>query len=257
LAQAILAQAWSFIAEVVPRKRCSPSRAPVVGMGVLPNGGLVLLLALRGADAAHCPRLCHGFWWSDCKCDDHGAWAMWVCKHKQGRRQSWPYFCSQPSCRCQGGSGNRPWALSADMLENTTLLEAFPANLTELEEREEHVEHVEAPATAQASSSEASVQRLAPVETEHGAANHGVDVVDLDDLDEESGEESEEEGDARSAPKSLRGSNGTRAQWDGRRRRDEWFGRRRHDGRRRRQDWDGRRRRQDWGWGSAARGNHP
>jgi len=52
--------------------------------------------------SSKCPNICSssGFVEGDCRCDDHGAWAMWVCSKKNGQQQSKPWFCSQPGCHC-------------------------------------------------------------------------------------------------------------------------------------------------------------
>merc|ERR1712188_175671 len=49
---------------------------------------------------ATCDHLCPGFVDGDCTCNDHGQWAMWICKKKGGQPVGKPYFCSQPTCNC-------------------------------------------------------------------------------------------------------------------------------------------------------------
>jgi len=65
----------------------------------------VLAAALRTAHGAACTQLCPGFLPEDCSCTDAGDWAMWVCTSRQGVFQSQAYFCSQPTCGCNGGDG--------------------------------------------------------------------------------------------------------------------------------------------------------
>jgi len=54
-------------------------------------------------DSAICTVPCPGFVQGDCLCHDAGPWAMWICMKKDGAFQAQPWFCSQPTCGCNGG----------------------------------------------------------------------------------------------------------------------------------------------------------
>lgn len=86
---------------------------------------VVVLAALVSAvGGAECTQLCPGFQPDDCSCTDTGEWAMWVCPSLGGVHQSKPYFCSQPTCGCNGG--DRPIDVGAT-LESTTPAIIAPA----------------------------------------------------------------------------------------------------------------------------------
>mmetsp|Transcript_79609 Transcript_79609/g.153884 ORF Transcript_79609/g.153884 Transcript_79609/m.153884 type:complete len:333 (-) Transcript_79609:347-1345(-) len=65
---------------------------------------LALSVVAPVVDSAVCTALCSGFVQGDCRCHDAGPWAMWICTRKGGVVQAQPWFCSQPTCGCNGGS---------------------------------------------------------------------------------------------------------------------------------------------------------
>jgi len=64
---------------------------------------LALSVLVPVADTAICAVPCPGFIDGDCQCHDAGPWAMWICTKKDGLLQEQPWFCSQPTCGCNGG----------------------------------------------------------------------------------------------------------------------------------------------------------
>jgi len=65
-------------------------------------------------DSAVCAVPCPGFVQGDCRCHDAGPWAMWICTRKGGALQAQPWFCSQPTCQCNGGGSRNAAVVHRD-----------------------------------------------------------------------------------------------------------------------------------------------